>query len=237
MIKLAISGCGGRMGTRILNLALKDKTFEVTALLEHARHKLVGKNLNGIKVTDDSSQIKKADVLIEFTAPQGTIEHLKAALKLKKAMVIGTTGLTVEQVDSIVAASKRIPIVFAPNMSVGVNLVFTLVGDIARALGKDYDIEVVESHHKAKKDAPSGTAKKIAELITEVTKKGTPVHALRMGDVVGDHTIVFAGNSERIELTHRAHSRDVFAVGALKASKFIVNKKPKLYNMQDVLGV
>ncbi|MFH1848256.1 MAG: 4-hydroxy-tetrahydrodipicolinate reductase [Candidatus Omnitrophota bacterium] len=238
MINLAISGCGGRMGQRILNFALIDKAFKVKALLERSNHALIGKEVEGIKVSSDvGPQLAKADVLIEFTTPESTVSHLKDAVKQKTAVVIGTTGLSVEQMDSIAAAAKVIPIVFSPNMSVGVNLVFTLAGDIARALGKEYDIEIVEAHHKAKKDAPSGTAKKIAELIAEATQREIPTHSLRVGDVVGDHTIVFSGNSERIELKHQAHSRDVFALGALKAAKFVVDKRPKLYDMRDVLGV
>ncbi|MFH1848489.1 MAG: 4-hydroxy-tetrahydrodipicolinate reductase [Candidatus Omnitrophota bacterium] len=237
MIKLAISGSGGRMGARIINLALEDKALQVMALLEAPGHPVVGKKLSGIEVTSDIKQIANADVVIDFTSAQATIANLKAAVELKKPVVIGTTGFSEEQADKIKAAGKSIPIVFSPNMSIGVNLIFRLAGEIAKTLGRDYDIEITEAHHKAKKDAPSGTAKKMAEAIKEATKREVPMHSLRVGDVVGDHTIVFAGNSERIELTHRAHSRDVFALGALKAAKFIAGKKPGLYSMREVLGV
>lgn len=219
-IKLAISGYKGRMGSRLLELASKDKDFEVAVKLEQK---------------DDPEQIKNADILIEFTTPDATLEHILTASKYKKAVVIGTTGLSTAQIESIKNAAKQIPILFSPNMSIGVNLLFKLIGDVSKNLGKDYDAEIIETHHKTKMDAPSGTAKRFLKELSAGRDKPIPVHSLRIADVIGEHTIVFAGNSERIELTHRAHSRDVFASGALKGAKWLIGKPAGLYDMQDVL--
>ncbi len=139
------------------------------------------------------------------------------------------------KIREIKKAATKIPVVFSPNMSIGVNVLFSIIPEIAKKLGADYSVEIVEAHHKAKKDAPSGTAKKMAELIAQATKRQVPTHTIRLGDIFGDHTIVFCGNSERIEIKHQAHSRDLFAVGALKAAKWIAQKPAGLYSMQDVL--
>ena len=201
---------------------------------------VIGKEiLTEIKVSDDSDfSFSNGDVLIEFTAPQATLAHRAQMEKVKKAMVIGTTGFSSAQIEQIKKAAKTIPIVLSPNMSIGVNILFGIVGEVARQLGNGYDIEIIEAHHHHKKDAPSGTAKKLAEEVASVVCKKTeeiPTHAIRAGDIVGDHTIIYAGAGERIELTHRAQSRDPFALGALRAAKFIVGQPPGLYNMQDVL--
>ena len=194
----------------------------------------------GIPVSDDSNTIlRRGDVLIEFTKPQVTVKHARLAQRLRKAMVIGTTGLTEAQRATLKAASRTIPIVVSPNMSVGVNVLFELAKTAAQRLGPAYDVEVVESHHRHKKDAPSGTAKRLAEVLASARTQAAsaiPVHAIRAGDIVGDHTVILAGPSERLELTHRAHGREVFAQGALKAARFVVRKKPGLYDMTDVLG-
>lgn len=235
MIKVAISGCAGRMGSRILELAKKDKRFNVSVLLERSAHPAVGSQIKDVTVTDNPEYIKEADVLIEFTTPTATVEHIQVAARYQKKAVIGTTGLSPEQKDIIKEAGKRIPIVFSPNMSLGINLLFRFSGDVARVLGSDYDIEIVESHHRYKKDAPSGTARRLAEILSDASGRNIPVHSLRVGDVVGEHSIVFAGNCETIEIIHRANSRDVFALGALKAAEFITKKSQGLYDMQDVL--
>lgn len=220
MIKLAISGYKGRMGSRLLELASKDKDFEVVARIEKG---------------DDTEPLKNADVLIEFTTPEATMSHLIQAVKYKKSVVIGTTGLTPEQIENIKEASRHIPILFSPNMSIGINLLFRFIGDIAKGLGKDYDIELIEAHHKTKVDAPSGTAKRFIKELCDATGKQIPAHSLRLGDIIGEHIIIFAGNSERIEITHKAHSRDVFALGALRGAKWLAKKPQGLYDMQDVL--
>jgi 4-hydroxy-tetrahydrodipicolinate reductase len=175
------------------------------------------------------------DVFVDFTTPEATEEHLDYVGRYKKALVLGTTGLTDSQIKKVEDLSKVVPVVFSPNMSVGVNVLFSILPEITKKLGPDYSIEIVEAHHKAKKDAPSGTAKKFGQILMEATKKEIPTHAIRLGDIVGDHTIIFCGNSERIEIKHQAHSRDLFALGALKAAKWIFGKAPGLYSMQDVL--
>ena len=149
--------------------------------------------------------------------------------------MLGTTGLSDAQKSKVEEISRIVPVVFSPNMSIGMNVLFSILPEVAKKLGSDYNVEIVEAHHKAKKDAPSGTAKKIAELIAQATKKDVPMHSIRLGDIFGDHSIIFCGNSERIEIKHQAHSRDLFAVGALKAAKWIFQKPAGLYSMQDVL--
>lgn len=235
MIKLAISGCAGRMGSTIWDLALQDPDFEVKVVLEKPGHPLVSQEKNGLVVTDTPTEIQIADVLIEFTTPEVTTNHVGYAVAVKKAMVIGTTGLSKENIELVKSASKTIPILFSPNMSIGVNLLFGLVPEVAKRLGSEWDIEIVEAHRKAKRDAPSGTANKFAQLIFEATGKEVPTHALRIGDVAGDHMIVFASQSERIEITHRAQSPVLFAKGALVLTKKLVNQPPGLYNPVDLL--
>jgi 4-hydroxy-tetrahydrodipicolinate reductase len=174
---------------------------------------------------------------VDFTTPEATQDNLDYVAKYKKALVLGTTGLNDAQVKKVEEVSGVVPIVFSPNMAIGVNVLFTMLPEIAKRLGPDYSIEIVEAHHKAKKDAPSGTAKKFGQILADVTRKEIPTHAIRLGDIVGDHTIIFCGNSERIEIKHQAHSRDLFALGALKAAKWVANKPAGLYSMQDVLKI
>lgn len=236
------------MGRSIATLALADSAFTIGAALEAAGHEAVAhdygavlgrsENLN-LPVSDDPRQaIARGDVLVEFSVPAVTAEHVRLAQQLGKPMVIGTTGLSETHIGTLRSAAKTIPIVFSPNMSVGVNVLFELAEAAAQRLGAAFDVEVVESHHHQKQDAPSGTAKRLAELLASVRKQpvtAVPVHAVRAGDIVGDHTVIFAGPSERLELTHRAHSREVFAQGALRAARFVVGRKPGLYDMSHVL--
>ena len=235
MIKLGIAGACGKMGRRIFELAALDKDLEVALALEKKGTPLIGKELGRLKVSSNLDGLFLVDVLVDFTLPEATDEHLDYAAKYRKALVLGTTGLSDAQKSKVEDISKIIPIVFTPNMSIGVNVLFSILPEIAKKLGSDYSVEIVEAHHKAKKDAPSGTAKKMAELIAQATKKDTPMHSIRLGDIFGDHTIIFCGNSERIEIKHQAHSRDLFVVGALKAAKWISQKPAGLYSMQDVL--
>ncbi|MCU0652579.1 MAG: 4-hydroxy-tetrahydrodipicolinate reductase [Candidatus Omnitrophica bacterium] len=235
MIKLGIAGACGKMGRRIFELASFDKDFDINLLLEKKGTPVIGKELGKLKVSSNSDGMFLIDVLIDFTLPEASEVNLDFAAKYKKALVLGTTGFNDTQLKKIEEISRVVPIVFTPNMSVGVNTLFTILPEIAKRLGPDYNIEIVEAHHKAKKDAPSGTAKKLAEVLTSVTKKEIPTHSIRLGDIVGDHTVIFCGNSERIEIKHQAHTRDLFALGALKAAKWIVNKPAGLYSMQDVL--
>ena len=245
MIKIVISGISGRMGTRIGALASQDKNIEIAGALEALSSPAIGRDIGEFigakkmnkKIEADFNKIVSlGDVLIEFTCPAATLGHLEAAVKNKKAVVIGTTGFSKDETEKIEKASGSIPVIFSPNMSIGANLLFKVTEQVARALGGDYEAEIIEAHHDQKKDAPSGTAKKLGEAISKVKGKMPPMHSVRLGDIVGDHTVIFAGNGERIELTHRAHSRDAFAKGALDAAKFLAGKKPGLYTMADVIG-
>ncbi len=235
MIKIGIAGACGKMGRRIYELAGIDKDLEVGLALEKKGTPLIGKDLGKIKVSSNLDGLFLVDVLVDFTLPEAVDAHLDYVAKYKKALVLGTTGLSDAQKSKVEEISKLVPVVFSPNMSIGMNVLFSMLPEIAKRLGPDYSAEIVEAHHKAKKDAPSGTAKKLAEVINQVTKKDVPVHSIRLGDIFGDHQIIFCGNSERIEIKHQAHSRDLFVVGALKAVKWVFGKPAGLYSMQDVL--
>jgi 4-hydroxy-tetrahydrodipicolinate reductase len=235
MIKLGITGACGKMGRRIYELAGLDKDFEVALALEQKGTPLIGKDLGRIKVSSNLDGLFLIDVLVDFTLPEAVDTHLDYVAKYKKALVLGTTGLSDAQKSKVQEIARIVPVVFTPNMSIGVNVLFSMLPEMAKKLGPDYSVEIVEAHHKAKKDAPSGTAKKLAEVISQVTKKDVPMHSIRLGDIFGDHEIVFCGNSERIQIKHQAHSRDLFVVGALKAVKWVFGKPAGLYSMQDVL--
>lgn len=238
MIKLAVSGCHGRMGQRITFLATEDKDFKITNLLEHKDHPKSSENLQGIKVNTDPETLKGSDVLIEFTSPEATLHHLKVCQKLGVKMVIGTTGLTPEQIAQIKEASKTLPIVFSSNMSVGVNLVFKFADLLAQATPGTYSVRIVEAHHVHKKDAPSGTAKTLGEYVEKHSgKKIADYKSIREGEIIGDHDCIFESPEDIIILRHHAKNRDIFAKGALVAAKFLADKKSGLFNMQDVLGL
>ena len=238
MIKLAISGCQGRMGQRITALALKDKAFKISALLENKDRPDLPLQSFNIPVNFDDIALKGSDVLIEFTTPEATIAHLKSCQKYGVNMVIGTTGLSFAQVSQINKAASKIAIVYSSNMSVGVNLVFGLIRQAAQITGKDYSIRLSETHHVHKKDAPSGTAKTMAEIAKAHSKiKAVDIASIREGEVIGDHTINFESPVDLISIHHHAKTRDIFAEGALVASKFLSKKKKGLFNMQDVLGL
>jgi len=236
MIKLGIAGACGKMGRRIYELASSDKDFEINLALEKKGTPLIGKELGKLRISSNSDGMFLIDVLIDFTVPEATETNLGYIARYKKALVLGTTGLNESQIGKVEEVSKVVPVVFSPNMAVGVNTLFNILPELARRLGPDYNIEIVEAHHKAKKDSPSGTAKKFGQVLAEATNKEIPIHAIRLGDIVGDHTIIFCGNSERIEIKHQAHTRDLFALGALKAAKWVFGKPAGLYSMQDVLA-
>lgn len=261
-VRVVISGCLGRMGRRVAHFAFQEPEIEVVAGLEAFSHPDIGKDLGqalgeGVRNTKIFGQpeeaITLADVVVEFTNPQATLEHIKLVTKLNKKIVIGTTGFDHGQIKQIEDSSQKIPILISPNMSIGVNVIFKVLPLLTKLLAWDYDIEIVELHHNKKKDAPSGTAKKIAQIIKDIRKElkfiygreGSTclrdkselgIHALRLGDIVGEHKIIFAGNDERIELTHSAGSRDIFARGAILAIKYLKDKKYGLYTMEDVLS-
>jgi 4-hydroxy-tetrahydrodipicolinate reductase len=197
---------------------------------------MIGKDLGKLKISSNSDGMFLIDVLVDFTVPEASEVNLDYAAKYKKALVLGTTGLSDTQLKKVEEISNVIPVVFSPNMSIGVNVLFSIVPEIAKRLGPDYNIEIIEAHHRGKKDSPSGTAKKFVQVLTDATGKEVPAHSVRLGDIIGDHTIIFCGNSERIEIKHQAHTRDLFALGALKAAKWIFGKPAGLYSMQDVLS-
>jgi len=236
------------MGQAIGQCALADGAFGIRAALESKGHEAIGRDYGTVLgrpiasalrvVADERLAISQGDVLIDFTVPEATVAHAQLAQELRKPMVIGTTGFSEDHMKKLRAVAKTIPIVLSPNMSVGVNVLFELAQLAAQHLGPDYDVEVVEAHHHQKKDAPSGTAKRLAEGLAAARRQpvgAIPVHAIRVGDIVGDHTVILAGPSERLELTHRAHSREVFARGALRAARFVVTQPPSLYDMSHVL--
>ncbi|MBF0484951.1 MAG: 4-hydroxy-tetrahydrodipicolinate reductase [Candidatus Omnitrophica bacterium] len=237
MIKLAISGCQGRMGQLISDLASKNKNFEIFALIESPLCKDVPESSYGVKISKDINAVKGADVLIDFTLPEPTMKSLEACLKHNVRMVIGTTGLSDDERLAIQKASQKIAIVQSTNMSVGVNVVFGLLKTMAASL-KGYDVAITETHHIHKKDAPSGTAKTMAEVIGEVRgKKVTDISSVREGEVVGYHKVTFDSPVDTIEISHNAKNRGMFAEGAIIAAGFLAKKKNGFYNMQQVLGL
>ncbi|RTZ60911.1 MAG: 4-hydroxy-tetrahydrodipicolinate reductase [Gammaproteobacteria bacterium] len=268
-VKVVVSGALGRMGRRIISLALQDPEITVCGALETEENvrrfnnlgdALNEESLKEVPLTVDAQEVlKNCDVLIEFSnSTEGALEHTQTAVNLGKKVVIGTTGFSKEQLQRLEELAKEGTVLFSPNMSLGVNLLFRLVQIATRVLkDKDFDIEIGEIHHRFKKDAPSGTAMKLAQIVAqelgvdldkagvfgrkghyERAKNDIGIMTFRGGDVVGEHTVYFFGFGERLELTHRATNRDIFAKGALVAAKWIADKKPgKLYNMFDVLGL
>ncbi len=237
MIKLAINGCCGKMGKRIMELAVAGSDYEVVTGLEKTGHPALHTDVKGVTIRDDFNLIKNADVVIDFTGPQASMDLLEVALKHKKALVIGTTGLTHEETQRIKEAGTLIPIVFSPNMSVGVNILFRLVKEAAAKL-KEYHISITEAHHVHKKDAPSGTARKLAQIIQDqANRQIEDIEAIREGEIIGDHKVKFESELDTIVLSHSAKTRDIFAKGALEAAKWVAAKQvPGLYSMQDVLS-
>lgn len=260
----AVNGACGRMGVLLVRLVDADPELTLAAALDVANHPHVGRDAGQIAMLGADLGVAlgatldaDVDVMIDFSLPAGTLNVLPMCVEKRVPMVVGTTGFDAEGIGRIEDAAASVPIVFAPNMSVGVNLLFKLVGEVAKTLGSDYDVEIVETHHRLKKDAPSGTALGLAASIEaaldrdlqvdarygrqgqvgERRKHEIGIHAVRGGDVVGDHTVVFATQGERIELTHRAHSRETFVRGALRAAKWVQGKKPGLYSMREVLGI
>lgn len=263
MVNLAITGASGKMGRMLLEACALDAETALVAALDASLSPLMGvsaKAFGGsvdVPVTSNAAGISRGAVLIDFTRPEATLNYLEACVAGGIGMVIGTTGFDDAGKAKIADAAKHIPIVFSPNYSVGVNTVFRLLELAAKSLNQSYDIEIVEMHHRMKVDAPSGTAIKFGEVIAAAqgtqladravyareghtgarTNGAIGFAALRGGDVVGDHTVVFAGNGERIEITHKSASRSTYAVGAIRAAKFLVGKTHGLFDMHDVLGL
>ena len=266
MLNMIVSGASGRMGSRIIALSREMDDIKLTVALERKDHEESGKDIGqvigigaiNIKITDSITDMsEKGDVLVDFSSPSATIECLKSLSDKPMPVVIGTTGFSKDEIEYIKLYAQNTPCVFAPNMSVGVNLLLKVLSDIAKVTGDDYDVEIIEAHHRLKKDAPSGTAMKMAQvlasalnrnledtavysrhgLIGERTQKEIGIQTIRAGDIVGEHTVIFGGLGERIEITHKASSRDTFARGALKAAQWVHKQTPGLYDMQDVLGL
>jgi 4-hydroxy-tetrahydrodipicolinate reductase len=263
--RIGIVGAGGRMGRMLIEACLKDEQLSLGALFDTTGSLVIGKTAgelvgmaSDVVVTDDlAAGLKDIDCLIDFTRPQGTLHHLELCRQARVGIIIGTTGFEAEGKEAIAAAAKDIPVVFAPNMAVGVNLVFKLLDTAARILNQGYDIEVVEAHHRMKIDAPSGTALRMGEVLATaldrdlkecavygregVTGERDPstigFATIRGGDIVGDHTVMFCGLGERVEITHKASSRQPYALGSLRAARFIAGRASGLFDMQDVLGL
>ncbi|MBN2397725.1 MAG: 4-hydroxy-tetrahydrodipicolinate reductase [Deltaproteobacteria bacterium] len=266
MIKVIVTGAAGRMGGRIATLVRGDDRMELVGAVEQKGHPLIGTDIGaflglgetGVVLEGSlSACIDRGDVVIDFSSHTASLGHLGVAAGYGKAIVIGSTGFTPDEMGQVAGFSKEVRCVLAPNMSVGVNVMFKVLKDVAAILGDGYDVEIVEAHHNQKKDAPSGTAVKMAQIVAEaldrdIEKVGVygrrgmvgarpqaeiGVHAVRAGDIVGEHTVLFGGMGERLEFTHRAHSRDNFARGAIRAALWIVDQGNGLYDMQDVLGL
>jgi 4-hydroxy-tetrahydrodipicolinate reductase len=252
-VKIAIAGAGGRMGRTLVEAVLADRELTLAAAFDVAGSPAIGQSAGSTRISSDPKIAAAADVLIDFTRPEGTLAHLAHA----RAMVIGTTGFSAAQKNAIREKARSIPVVMAANFAIGVNATYKLAETAARILGEGYDVEIVEAHHRHKVDAPSGTALQLGEVIAQASGRSLgrdavfgrqgetgerPVgqigfHAIRGGDIVGEHTVIFAGPGERVELTVRSQSRMTYAAGALRAAKFLKGRAPGLYDMWDVLGL
>ena len=266
MVKVLVIGAGGRMGRTIVSCIENTAGIEVSAATEYSGSPDLGKDAGelagvgkkNVALQDDLGKaMASCDVAIDFSSPESSLKTLDQAVKSGKGLVIGTTGFSSGQKDRVREAAPKIPCVMAPNMSIGVNVLFKMVDEMARVLGDAYDVEIVEAHHKFKKDAPSGTAVRLSEIVAEslnrdidevgvygrkgMTEGRTPkeigIHTLRAGDIVGEHRVMFGGMGETLEISHRAQSRETFARGAVRAAQWVVKQSPGLYDMQDVLGL
>lgn len=261
--ELIICGAAGRMGKRVIALALEGSQFKIIAALDRSDHPDISKDAGtvagaepiGVKIS--SVFTPGADVVIDFSLPQAASDTINYCVENKAALVMGTTGLKAEQVEKIKSASAKIPVIYGTNMGVGMNVLFAIVGKVAKMLGSDYDTEIVEQHHRFKKDAPSGSALTLAENICAETgrelsgkftfgrsgkdavreKDSIGIHAVRAGDIVGKHSVIFSTLGETITINHDAHSRDTFVHGAVRAAGWLAGKAPGLYSMADVLGI
>ncbi|QMU56070.1 MAG: 4-hydroxy-tetrahydrodipicolinate reductase [Candidatus Mycalebacterium zealandia] len=257
-IQISIAGAAGRMGSSIISEAAKTRDIKIAGLYEKTGHALVGREVAGVEVCGNIKKASEsADVIVDFTSPEATVSHARWCAKTGKAMIIGTTGFSSKQRKEIERAAKSFPCVIAPNMSIGINLLESVVAEAARKLGTDFDIEVVEAHHSAKTDAPSGTALALAraaagargktlEKTAVCAREGTDnkrgkneigIQSIRGGDTPGDHTVFFLGRGERVEFSHKAHGREIFAAGAIKAVRWVGSKPAGIYEMKEVLGL
>ncbi len=260
---LIVNAAAGRMGKRILALAFEEGTFSIVAAVEYPEHPDLGKDagvlagIESLNVPLSGERPTTADVMIDFSLPQAAADSIRHCSDNNIALVMGTTGLSEEHFEMLRQAAKKIAIVQATNMSLGMNLLFALVGKVAASLGSDYDIEIVEAHHRFKKDAPSGSALSLAEAICSETGRSYPgdlvhgregkdaqrkpgqigMHAVRAGDIIGQHSVLYSTLGETVTIDHNAHTRDTFARGAVHAARWVMNQTPGLYSMKDVLGL
>ena len=266
MINIAVTGAAGRMGRALIKTCEQSESCKLTAAIEYSGNPLVGGDVGdivgigslGVTLVDNLAEVAdQFDVLIDFSSTEATLDNLAFCIVNNKSIVIGTTGFSDEQKNHISDAAKRISVMFAPNMSVGVNLCFKLLDIAARVLGDDADIEIIEAHHRHKVDAPSGTALRMGEVVADALgrnleecavygrqgisgerdRKTIGFETIRAGDIVGDHTVMFAAEGERVEITHKASSRMTFANGAVRAAIWLQDQDAGLYDMQDVLGL
>jgi 4-hydroxy-tetrahydrodipicolinate reductase len=266
MVRAIVAGAAGRMGGRIIQAIGERDDILLAGAFERNDHPLVGQDAGqvaglgpiGIPIGGSLGEVAdKGDVLIDFTSPEATFEHVRAASTRGLSVVIGTTGISGQAAEKVAEMAAGIRCVMSPNMSVGVNVMFRIAGEMARLLGGEYDMEILEVHHRLKKDAPSGTAMRLAQVLSSSTgrdlekvavyqRKGMigertgqeiGIQTWRAGDITGEHTVMFGGIGERLELIHRAHNRDNFARGAVRAALWVVDRPPGLYDMQDVLGL
>ncbi len=255
--KLLVIGSAGRMGRRILCLAAESGEFDIIGAVEKKGHPDIGKDAGPTGIKIESTLPGGVDVAIDFSQPDAVDSTIEYCLENKVALVLGTTGLSAAQQKKIKTASEKIPVIYGTNMSVGMNVLFSIVGKVAAMLANEYDIEIIEQHHRFKKDAPSGSALTLAENICEATGKAFPdslvygrsgkdalrekgtigVHAVRAGDITGIHSVHFGTLGETVTLNHTAHNRDTFVRGALRAAKWLVDKEPGAYSMAEVLGI
>jgi 4-hydroxy-tetrahydrodipicolinate reductase len=266
VIKAIVAGAAGRMGGRIIHMIRLRKDISLAGAFERPDHPATGQDVGqiagigetGVRLAESLEEvIGLGEVLIDFTTPQASLQHIRKAASLNLSMVIGTTGITGDTLREVTDLARRIRCVMSPNMSVGVNVMFRVAGEMARLLGNEYDMEILEVHHRLKKDAPSGTAMRLAQILAgavgrdlekvavyerkgitgERTEEEIGIQTWRAGDITGEHTVMFGGIGERLELIHRAHNRDNFARGAVRAALWVVNQPVGLYDMQDVLGL
>jgi len=266
MIKVVVTGAYGRMGSRILKLLLNEKGIEVVGATERHGHpslgsdagEVVGEKRINVSLSESLEvSASQADVIVDFTSPLASINHAKYASMTGKPMVIGTTGFTSGEQKELATLAKKFPCVVSPNMSIGVNVMFGVAKQLAELLGKEFDIEIIEAHHRKKVDSPSGTAIRLGEIVADASGRDFKnvvkferhgqigerapneigIQTIRGGDIVGEHTIMFCGLGERLELTHRALNRDNFARGAIHALRWVIGRSPGIYSISDVMGI
>ena len=265
-VKAIVVGAAGRMGMRILEAIRENPRLVLAGAVERKDHPHLGRDAGeiaglgtiNIPLSGTLQEVESSgDVVIDFTNAETSLQNLRVTADMRKSAVIGSTGFSAEQIKEVQALTRKIPCVLSPNMSVGINVMFRVIGDLAKVLGEDYDVEVIEAHHRMKKDAPSGTAVKMGQILAQALNRNLDLvgvyerkgiigerkreeigmQTIRAGDIVGEHTVIFGGLGERLEITHRAHSRDNFARGAVRAAVWVAKQKPGLYDMQDVLGL